>query len=138
MKTALKPEMEQVADLRQKLEQLNRLEVDGEATRRSGRSTLDSEALIESLRASIPLQVLLQHDRLRARGRQSVAEARHGVCSGCHMSLPSGTMLEVKRVTALAKCDYCGRFLFLAGEEAASPATSPAKEQSTSRRTSKR
>jgi predicted nucleic acid-binding Zn-ribbon protein len=127
------PENEPCTD-RQKLEQLNHLEDESAETRRSGRAALDREALIESLRGSVPLHVLLQHDRLRARGRRSVAEARNGVCSGCHMNLPSGTMLEVKRESSLVKCDYCGRFLFLAKEEAVSPATSPAKEKSTSRR----
>ena len=115
MKTTPMPESESFADLRQKLDELNRLEDEKTATRPSGRSTLDSEALIESLRSNIPLNVLLQHDRLRARGKQSVAELRQGVCSGCHMSQPSGTILEVKRESALVKCDYCGRFLFLSG-----------------------
>lgn len=107
-------------------------------TRGSGRSALDSEALIESLRANIPLNVLLQHDRLRARGRQSVASVNHSVCSGCHMSLPSGTMMEVKRESALVKCDYCGRFLFLATEETSASTTSPAAEKSSTRRPGKR
>jgi hypothetical protein len=40
-------------------------------TRRSGRSALDSEALIESFRANIPLNVLLQHDRLRGADKAS-------------------------------------------------------------------
>jgi len=131
------PGQEQFADFRRKLEQLNRLESEGATTRRSGRSALDSEALIESLRANIPLNVLLQHDRLRARGRQSVAEVRHGVCSGCHMSLPSGTLSEVKRESALVNCDYCGRFIFVAEEESASepPAATPKERQSNRRST---
>ena len=113
------PGKEQLADIRQKLEQLNRLEEEGSAVHRAGRSTLDSEALIESLRANLPLSVLVQHDRLRAKGRRSIAELRRGVCSACHMSLPVGTQSEVKRQSALLHCDYCGRFVFLAGEEAA-------------------
>lgn len=131
------PENERSSEL-QKLEQLNRLEDESAATRRSGRPALDREALIESLRGNIPPNVLLQHDRLRARGRRSVAEARNGVCSGCHMNLPSGAMLEVKRKSSLVKCDYCCRFLFLAEEEEVWPATSPAKKKSTSRRATNR
>jgi predicted nucleic acid-binding Zn-ribbon protein len=114
MKTTPMPESEPFADLRQKLDGLNRLEDERTPAQLSGRSTLDGEALIESLRANVPLNVLLQHDRLRARGKRSVADLRQGVCSGCHMSQPSGTVLEVKRESALVKCDYCGRFLFLA------------------------
>ena len=132
------PEQEPFANLRQKLEQLNRLENEGAITRRSGRSALDSEALMESLRANLPLNVLLQHDRLRARGRRSVAEVKNGVCSGCHMSLPSGTLSEVKRESTLVKCDYCGRFVFQAEEESAPvPPPAPAKERQSSRRIKK-
>ena len=114
------------AETRQRLTELNRLEDEGAVTRRSGRSALDSEVRIESLRANIPLTALLQHDRLRARGRRSVSEVRNGVCSGCHVSLPSGTLLDVKRESALVKCDYCGRFAFLAEEE-----STPALPQAT-------
>ena len=114
------PGKEQLADILQKLEQLNRLEEEGSAVHRVGRSTLDSEALIESLRAHLPLSVLVQHDRLRAKGRRSIAALRRGVCSACHMSLPVGTQSEVKKQSALLRCDYCGRFVFLAEEEAAS------------------
>jgi len=138
MKTTPVPEGEPCADLRLKLDQLNRLEEEGATTRRSGHSALDSEALIESLRANIPLNVLLQHDRLRARGRKSVAEVRHGVCSGCHMSLPSGTQLEVKRETAIVKCDYCGRFIFVVEDEPAPSAKPSPMEKSSSRRSRKR
>jgi predicted nucleic acid-binding Zn-ribbon protein len=132
------PEHEQFADLQQKLEQLNRLEDEGAMTRRSGNSALDSEALLESLRASVPLNVLVQHDRLRARGRQSVAQVKHGVCSGCHMSLPSGTLSETKRRSTIVKCDYCGRFIFVAAEELVSePPVAMPKESQSSRRPTK-
>lgn len=133
MKTSPTPENEPFADLQRKLEQLNRLENEGAMTRRSGRSALDSDALIESLRANIPLNMLVQHDRLRARGRQSVASVNHGVCSGCHMSLSSGTLLEVKRESALVKCDHCGRFLFLAEGKAAATSSTTAKPSSRNR-----
>jgi predicted nucleic acid-binding Zn-ribbon protein len=120
------PGKEQLPDLQQKLKQLNRLEEEGQAIQRAGRSTLDSEALIESLRSNLPLNVLVQHDRLRARGRCSVAEVRRGVCSGCHMSLPVGAVSEIKRQSTLMRCDYCGRFLLLAADE--SGGTTPGGE----------
>jgi len=106
------PASEPIADLRQRLEQLNELEDDRMQARRSGRSALNSEALLESLRANIPLGVLSHHDRLRSRGRRSIAEVRHGVCSGCHMSLPTGLQAEVQRESSLLKCETCGRFIF--------------------------
>ena len=105
------------ADTRQRLTELNRLEDEGAMLRRSGRSTLGSEALMESLRANLSLKVLGQHDGLRARGRGSVAEVRQAVCSGCKMNLPSATRAEVKRQKTLVLCDHCGRFIFLAMDE---------------------
>ncbi len=128
------PTREPIADLRQRLEQLNELEDEHAQARKSGRSALNSEALMESLRANIPLGVLTQHDRLRARGRRSIAEIHGSVCSGCHMGLPSGTMMEVKRASMLVKCDYCGRFVFLTDPEAPASATLPTKEKPANRR----
>jgi predicted nucleic acid-binding Zn-ribbon protein len=121
---------EPIADLRQQLEQLNQLEDDQAQARRTGRSALNSEALMESLRANMPLGVLSHHDRLRSRGRQSLAEIRHGVCSGCHMTLPTGLQAEVQRQTSLLRCATCGRFIFPSGE-ADEPAP-PAKVLTTS------
>ena len=106
------PTPELIADLRQQLEQLNQLEDDRALARKTGRSALNSEALMESLRANMPFGVLAHHDRLRAGGRRSVAEVRHGVCSGCHMSLPTGLQAEVQRESTLLKCETCGRFIF--------------------------
>jgi len=126
------PASEPIADLRQRLEQLNQLEDDGALAKRTGRSALNSEALMESLRANMPVGVLAHHDRLRARGRRSVAEVRHGVCSGCHMSLPTGLQAEVQRESTLLKCETCGRFIFPAEVSVEPPL--PAKiSQSTKR-----
>jgi len=107
---------ELIADLCQQLQQLNQLEDDRAQAKKTGRSALNSEALMESLRANMPLGVLMHHDRLRARGQQSVAEVRRGVCSGCRMSLPAGSLAEVQRQSRLLKCETCGRFIFPAEE----------------------
>lgn len=117
-----------VTDTRRRLTELNRLEDERAKPRKSGRSALDSEAQIKSLRANILIPVLLQHDRLRARGWRSVAEVKKGVCSGCHMGLPSGTLLDVQREVMLVKCDHCGRFAFRAEEESV-PAPPPTTAQ---------
>ncbi len=111
------PGKERLPDLQRKLEQLNRLEEEANTVQRAGHSTLECEALIESLRSNLPPSVLAQHDRHRARGRCSVAEVRNGVCSGCHMSLPVGAVSEVRRKSTLMRCDYCSRFIFLAANE---------------------
>ena len=112
-----------IADTRRQLTELNRLE---------------NEALIESLRASMPLSVLMLHDVLRARGRQSIAEVRHGVCSGCHMGLSTGLQAEVQRQTTIPKCETCGRFLFSAvGTPVPAPPPESPRKKPVSRRPTK-
>ena len=120
---------EHVSDTVRRLLDLNRLEDELEQLKLQGEPSADTLALIESLRANISVSVLMQHDRLRARGRKSLAAARHGVCSGCHMSLPVGTVNELKRQDRAATCDNCGRFVFLVAEEAASTPTTGAAEK---------
>ncbi|NOS70388.1 MAG: hypothetical protein HOP33_10710 [Verrucomicrobia bacterium] len=115
------PASEPIADLRQRLEQLNQLEDDRTLAKKTGRSALNSEALMESLRANMLLGVLSHHDRLRSRGRRSIAEVRHGVCSGCHMSLPTGLQAEVQRESTLLKCETCGRFILSAADAVEPP-----------------
>lgn len=106
------PASESIADLHRCLEQLNQLEDDRAQARKSGQSTLNSEALIESLRASITPSILGHHDRLRAYGRRSVAEARHGFCSICDHPLTADMHVRLCRQTSPLKCDGCARFLF--------------------------
>lgn len=110
--TKVMPDREKTSELRQKLQQLNKLEGELDAFQRVGHSTLNNKALIDSLRSNLPISVMVQHDRFRAKGRRSIADVRNGVCSGCHMALPAGTMAEVKRQLNLTRCDYCGRYLF--------------------------
>lgn len=126
-----------IADTRQRLTELNRLEEENVMMRRAGRSTLDSEALMESLRANLSFKVLAHRDRLRTLDRFSVAEVRQGVCSGCKMPLPSATRAGVRRQKTLVLCDHCGRFIF-PSEEPASAAILPAMEKPLSRRAGKR
>ena len=126
------PASEPIADLHQRLEQLNQLEDDRTLAKKTGRSALNSEALLESLRANLPLGVLSHHDRLRSRGRRSIAEVRHGVCSGCHMSLPTGLQADVQRESSLLKCETCGRFIFAAASLVEPPL--PAKTSQTTKR----
>jgi predicted nucleic acid-binding Zn-ribbon protein len=89
--------------------------------RRSSEDVCDVEALIDSLRGSIPVPVLIDHDRLRSRGKRSVAEVRHSVCSGCHLVLAVGNVHALK-AGALRRCGNCGRYLyFVEGENEPEP-----------------
>src|SRR5665213_2259467 len=127
-----------VADTLRQLTELNRLENEVASCQAEGRSTLQNDALIESLHASMSLSVVMLHDLLRLRGRQSVADVRHGVCSGCHMVLSSALLAEVQRQTALTKCETCGCFIFLAVEmPAPTPTPETPKKKPVSRRAAK-
>jgi len=95
--------------------------------KRDGQTAASVTALIESLRANIPLGVSITHDRMRQQGRHCVAEVHHGVCAGCHLALAVGNVAAVRH-GALHRCGNCGRYLYIVEDEepaeAASSATS--------------
>ena len=45
-----------------------------------------------------------------------MARLINGQCSGCFMSLPSATLLDIKNGDRIVECDNCGRILYDAGE----------------------
>ena len=45
-----------------------------------------------------------------------MAKLVNGQCSGCFMSLPSATLLEIRNGDRIVECDNCGRILYDAGE----------------------
>ena len=45
-----------------------------------------------------------------------MARLVNGQCSGCFMSLPSATLLEIRNGDRIVECDNCGRILYDAGE----------------------
>ncbi len=45
-----------------------------------------------------------------------MAKLINGQCSGCFMSLPSATLLEIRDGKRIVECDNCGRILYDAGE----------------------
>jgi hypothetical protein len=109
-----------VADAHRRLAQLNRIQDQLENYHRWGDKCASDDAIIESLRANISPMVLVHHDVLRSRGKKSIAEVHNGVCSGCHMSLPISTVAALKHQVELIKCTNCGRYIFLAADEAKS------------------
>ena len=70
------------------------------------------EAVAE-LRAKIPAQVLGHYDRLVARGKKGVAIVHGQVCGGCHMQVPLGVVMTLRREEDLQLCENCGRYLYL-------------------------
>lgn len=88
----------------------------------------NTEKRIASLRAKIPTPILAHYDRLCARGKKGVALLHHQTCTGCHMNVPLGVILELKRHEDVRCCDNCGRYLYLreeAVEDCLAPAAPP-------------
>jgi predicted nucleic acid-binding Zn-ribbon protein len=125
-----------VHDVVRRLLELHALEERLATFKRSRENTSDVKALIDSLRANISLPVLIDHDRLRARGKRSVAEVRHGVCSGCHLGLAVGNVNALK-TDVLRRCGNCGRYLYFVEEESEpAPPPVPAKTHHKTRKKS--
>jgi hypothetical protein len=112
-----------VHEVVKRLLELHVLEERLAALQRSHENTRDVEALMASLREKLPVSALIDHDRLHARGKRSVAEVRHGVCSGCHLGLAIGNVNALK-TGVLRRCGNCGRYLY-AVEEASAPTPAP-------------
>ena len=129
-KAALAPGMNtRIQDTVRRLMELQSLEDRLAVFNPDATKTAEVRASIASLRAKAPATVLAHHDRLRARGKRSVAEVRHGVCCGCHLSVASGLVADVRRGT-LHKFENCGRFLYMVEEDTAELASNrpPAKQ----------
>jgi len=70
-------------------------------------------ASIAVLRGKIPAQILGQYDRLVARGKKGVTAIRGENCSSCHIHVPIGAIMTLKRGEDIQLCENCGRYLFL-------------------------
>lgn len=102
--------------------------------------TAEQDTECQRLRANVPAGVLEKFDRLVGRGRKAVAIVRRGVCSACHLRLPSGTLAALAYTSEIHICDNCGRFLYLPEDEplglsdsapqAPGPAKTPMKRSS--------
>jgi hypothetical protein len=70
-------------------------------------------ASLTELRGKIPSQILGHYDRLVAHGKKGLAAVRGQVCSGCHMQVPLGVVMTLKRGQDIQLCENCGRYLYL-------------------------
>lgn len=81
-------------------------------------SRLDDELAVkrdERLRVATRVDrvVLRRYERILAsKGDSALANVADGACSGCYMTLPPQTVIEVKRADHLMECQSCGRILF--------------------------
>ena len=88
--------------------------------------------VMAGLRAKIPAQILGHYDRLVARGKKGVAALHGQVCSGCHMQVPLGVVMTLRRGEDIQLCESCGRYLYLLPVEpakVAEPAAGPKPER---------
>ena len=85
----------------------------------------DKDAALAGLRAAVPTQILGHMDRWFARGKKALAVAVDGSCTACHMRLPIGVIVTLRRGSDVQLCGSCGRYLYLI--EAIAPPPPPAK-----------
>jgi predicted nucleic acid-binding Zn-ribbon protein len=78
----------------------------------------NTEERILKLRAKIPGAILSHYDRLCASGKKGVALLRDQICTGCHLRVPLGVVLELKHGEDIRLCENCTRYLYLPREEA--------------------
>ena len=69
------------------------------------------------LRQQVPESLLRNFDRLVTRGKTAIALARNGVCSECHLRIPSGKLASLAYTSEIHICDNCHRYLYLPEDE---------------------
>ena len=74
------------------------------------RARTDQEA------AKIDPALLEKYKSIKQHCTPPMAKLINGQCSGCFMSLPSATLLEISKGERIVECDNCGRILYDAGE----------------------
>jgi uncharacterized protein len=70
----------------------------------------DREALVVGVDADL----LARYDRIVVRRRPAVALAVKGSCTGCHVTIPPQTVVNLRRGERLSTCGNCQRILVLA------------------------
>ena len=61
-------------------------------------------------------QLLAKYRSIKQHCTPPMAKLVNGQCSGCFMSLPSATLLDIRNGDRIVECDNCGRILYDAGE----------------------
>ena len=100
--TTLIEDLTQIAEIDE-----NRRRIDPKS---AGLKKLNLEA--EEVRERLPTAILKHYDQRISKGRRGAAKVRNGTCGGCHLSLPSGQLSDLRRAdVALQVCGYCSIFL---------------------------
>ena len=61
-------------------------------------------------------KLLAKYKSIKQHCTPPMAKLVNGQCSGCFMSLPSATLLDIRNGDRIVECDNCGRILYDAGE----------------------
>lgn len=109
------PARRSIAEIMAFLRELNELEPKRAKTQTKTPSDRQKAILdrIEAIRAELPTPILSHHDRIRARGKSSVAAVRNWVCCACFLQVPSGSRANLITLDDLPLCEHCGSYLYL-------------------------
>ena len=94
----------------------------------------EKSAELASLREGLPPQFAGHFDRLLNRGKKAVTSVINGICKGCNMRVPAGTVLVLKKHADIQLCGNCGRYLHLPPEVALEPSATVAPKSKTRRK----
>lgn len=76
---------------------------------------------LEKTRRRVGKELLERYEALRAAGRRpAIAPIERGICSGCHVRLPTIAESRTRKGLAVHTCPHCRRLLYvpaLLGEE---------------------
>ena len=61
-------------------------------------------------------QLLAKYRSIKQHCTPPMAKLINGQCSGCFMSLPSATLLDIRSGDRIVECDNCGRILYDTGD----------------------
>jgi len=114
----------EIANLRAELEE--RLKAFDEQTRMQTEELTVARAGRDRLLADLPKSMGMLYNRISTRIRDgiAVAEARHGSCTACLMTLRPQVMAQVRRGDEIIICDNCNRILYYVPTEQAQHAPS--------------
>jgi predicted nucleic acid-binding Zn-ribbon protein len=67
----------------------------------------------EELASAVDESARARYERLmKSKGGNVVVGVQHGVCGGCHMKLPTQTIVTCQAQNELVTCNNCGRILY--------------------------
>ena len=88
----------------------------GQLATREGNLKKELEQLTsnrEELAAAVDESARGRYERLmKSKGGNVVVGVQHGVCGGCHMKLPTQTIVTCQAQNELVTCNNCGRILY--------------------------